>query len=55
MSSTRGYDPTYYDGGSDLWTIFTSPVGTFAPNGYGLYQDMCGNVRQWCWDVPSTS
>jgi formylglycine-generating enzyme required for sulfatase activity len=27
----------------------TSPVGSFAANGYGLY-DMAGNVFQWCWD-----
>lgn len=27
----------------------TSPVGSFAPNGYGLY-DMAGNVSAWCWD-----
>lgn len=26
-----------------------SPVGSFAANGYGLY-DMAGNVPQWCWD-----
>ena len=27
----------------------TSPVGTFAANGYGL-SDMAGNVLEWCWD-----
>jgi formylglycine-generating enzyme required for sulfatase activity len=27
----------------------TSPVGSFAANGYGLY-DMAGNVLEWCWD-----
>jgi formylglycine-generating enzyme len=27
----------------------TSPVGSFAANGYGLY-DMAGNVEEWCWD-----
>ena len=38
-------DPIYNDG------IFpcTSPVGSFAANGYGLY-DMAGNVFQMCWD-----
>ena len=30
-------------------TPYTSPVGSYAPNGYGLY-DMAGNGNQWCWD-----
>jgi formylglycine-generating enzyme required for sulfatase activity len=28
---------------------YTSPVGYFAANGYGL-NDMAGNLFEWCWD-----
>jgi sulfatase modifying factor 1 len=45
VSPTRGFHPDY-DTGSHP---YTSPVGSFAPNGYDLY-DMAGNVYEWCWD-----
>ena len=43
-SPTRGYHPAY-----DFGTVYASPVGAFAANGYGLY-DMAGNAWEWCWD-----
>jgi len=44
-----GYN-TNFDVGS---MPYTSPVGSFAPNGYGLY-DMAGNAWEWCWDYAGT-
>jgi sulfatase modifying factor 1 len=44
-SGPSGWNATYETGE----TPYTSPVGSFAPNGYGLF-DMAGNELEWCWD-----
>ncbi len=44
-SPGAGYHPTYAVGVQP----YTSPVGSFVANGYGL-NDLVGNVREWCWD-----
>jgi sulfatase modifying factor 1 len=35
--------------GNGAFSPFTTAVGTFAANHYGLY-DMAGNLEEWCWD-----
>ena len=45
MNATSGYNSAWTSGGYP----YTTAVGTFAANGYGLY-DMAGNLLQWCWD-----
>jgi formylglycine-generating enzyme required for sulfatase activity len=44
-SPTTGFHPSYSVGAEP----YTSPVGSFGANGYGLC-DMAGNVSEWCWD-----
>ena len=46
LSETRGCHPSY----TAPMEPFTSPVGSFLPNSFGLY-DTAGNVGEWCWDV----
>jgi formylglycine-generating enzyme required for sulfatase activity len=48
LATANDFDPAF--SGSDGGDYpYTSPVGTFAANGYGL-NDMAGNLYEWCWD-----
>jgi len=48
-NANDSFEPQYGGtGGRDRWA-YTSPVGSFPPNGYGLY-DVAGNASEWCAD-----
>ena len=51
-SQYKRYNTLWYNSNNSLG-ISTSPVRSYTPNGYGLY-DMAGNVKEWCNDVYSS-
>ena len=48
-SLARDYANYTGTGGKDKWDGTTAPVGSFKPNGYGLF-DIAGNIQEWCQD-----
>jgi formylglycine-generating enzyme required for sulfatase activity len=49
LATAMGFDPAFSDGDNSNDEPYTSPVGKFPANGYGL-NDMAGNMSEWCWD-----
>lgn len=45
----KNTDFYWSDKTADDGYVYTAPVGSFPPNGYGLY-DMAGNAWEWCQD-----
>ena len=46
LGTPGGADPKY---STMTYEPYTSPVGSYLANGYGL-SDMAGNANEWCWD-----